>query len=82
MGSKRWAGLAAIAVAAVSAGGCAVYSTPTGEVITPAPVVVSPPVVVAPFYWGYSHYHYPAPYYYGYPRYPAPRYYGRPYYRY
>ena len=86
MGMKRWAGIAAVTAAAGLAGGCAVYSTPTGEVIGPAPVVVTPPpVVVAPFYWGYHGYHgyhRPAPrYYYGH-GYPAPRYYGRPYYRY
>ena len=81
MGMKRWAGIAAVAAAAGLGGGCAVYSTPTGEVIGPAPVVVSPPaVVVAPFFWGHRHYH-SSPYYSA-PRYSGPRYYGRPYYRY
>jgi len=81
MDIKRWAGLAAVSAVAGLGGGCAVYSTPGGDVIAPAPVVVAPPpVVVAPYYWGYSHYHY-APRYYGYGYY-GPRYYGRPYYRY
>ena len=80
---KRWAGIVATVAVAAFAGGCAVYSTPSGEVIGPAPVVVSPPpVVVTPFYWGHSHYHYRhPPRYYNY-RQPGPRYYGRPYYRY
>jgi hypothetical protein len=80
---KRWAGIAAVVVTAALAGGCAVYSTPGGEVVGPAPVVVSPPpVVVTPFFWGHRHYHHrPAPRYYSH-RYPSPRYYGRPYYRY
>lgn len=80
-----------LAVAA-AAGGCAVYSTPAGEVITPAPVVVTPPpaVVVSPFgFYGHYHYHSPprghyhaprhAPRYHG--RDPGPRYHGRPYHR-
>lgn len=88
MGLKRWAGMAAVVAGAGFAGGCAVYSTPSGDVIAPAPVVVAPPpVVVTPFFWGHSyHYHrappprYHVPRYYGH-RQPAPRYYGRPYHR-
>jgi len=85
MNKNRWAAIAALAVVVSLAGGCAVYSTPNGEVIGPAPVVVSPPpVVVSPFFFGYGHYHAPryrAPRYYSH-RPPGPRYYGRPYYRY
>jgi len=85
MRKLRLAGLVVAALASFTTG-CAVYSTPSGEVIGPAPVVVSPPAVVVspfPFYGGYRHHHY-APRYSA-PRYhgrSAPRYYGRPYYRY
>ena len=76
MSKFRWAGLVGVAALASLAGGCAVYSTPSGDVIGPAPVVVSPPaVVVSPsgYYGGY----YRSPRYrYG-PRYSGPRYYGR-----
>lgn len=90
MRTLRLAGIVVVAALATLTGGCAVYSTPSGEVIGPAPVVVSPPAVVVspfPFYGGHSHYHAPrryAPPYHA-PRYHgrgAPRYYGRPYYRY
>ena len=74
MSKFRLAGLVGVAALASLAGGCAVYSTPSGDVIGPAPVVVAPPaVVVRPYYGGYY-----APRY----RYSGPRYYGRPYYRY
>jgi len=74
MSKFRVAGLVGVAAMASLAGGCAVYSTPSGDVIGPAPVVVAPPsVVVSPYY---GHYHEPRYRYYG------PRYYGRPYYRY
>ena len=78
----RLAGLVALAAGGSFAGGCAVYSTPSGDVIAPVPVVVSPPtVVVSPFgyFGGYRHYHHPR--YYG-RGYGGPRYYGRPYYHY
>ena len=75
MNKFRLAGMAGLAALASLAGGCAVYSTPSGDVIGPAPVVVAPPtVVVRPYYGGYYH----SPRY----RYSGPRYYGRPYYRY
>mgnify|MGYP000887930016 CR=1 FL=1 len=70
----------AAVAATVVAGGCAVYSTPTGEIITPAPVVVTTPpaVVVNPFgFYGHYHYHVPPPRHYRVPRH-APRYHGRP----
>ncbi len=77
---------AAVAAVAALSAGCAVYTTPSGDIIGPAPVVVSPAVVVAPpvvsfgFFGGYGgHYH--APRHYSRPYY-GPRYYGRPYYRY
>lgn len=76
-------GLAAVAGFAVLASGCAVYSTPSGDVIGPAPLVIAPPtaVIISPFgyYGGYRHYHRPRSYGRGY--YGGPRYYGRPYYR-
>jgi hypothetical protein len=82
---KAFLALAAVAVTS----GCAVYATPDGEIVTPAPVVVAPPpaVVVSPFGF-YGHYHYSAPpRHYHVPRYAprydrrysGPRYYGRPY---
>jgi hypothetical protein len=75
MSKLRLAGLVGVVALASVAGGCAVYSTPSGDVIGPAPVVVAPPtVVVRPYYDGYQR----APRY----RYREPRYYGRPYYRY
>lgn len=86
MNRNRLAALVAVVAVGTLAGGCAVYSTPSGDVIAPAPVVVSPPtVVVSPFgyFGGYRHYHRPyshAPRYRG--PYGTPRYYGRPYYRY
>lgn len=76
---------AAVAAVAALSAGCAVYTTPSGEIIGPAPVVVSPAVVLGPpvvsfgFFGGYRHY--PEPRYYNRPYY-GPRYYGRPYYRY
>lgn len=90
MEGSRLKGFVALVAAAALSGGCAVYSTPSGDVIGPAPVVVAPPaVVISPFgfYGGYGHYHgprysgprYSGPRYYG--RGPGPRYYGRPYYR-
>ena len=89
MSGMRRAGLVAVVALGALAGGCAVYSTPSGDVIGPAPVVVTPPaVVVSPFgfFGGYRHYHgprYHAPRYYGRGgSYGGPRYYGRPYYRY
>jgi len=89
MSRIRLAGLVALVAVGSFAGGCAVYSTPSGDVIAPVPVVVSPPaVVVSPFgyFGGYRHYHNPhyhAPRYYGRGGgYGGPRYYGRPYYRY
>lgn len=78
---KACLALAAVAVAS----GCAVYSTPEGEIVTPAPVVVTTPpaVVVSPFgyygyygYYGHRHYHAPSHGHYHVPRY-APRYDGR-----
>ena len=73
---------AVLAVAGLT-GGCAVYSTPSGDVVGPAPVVVAPApaVVISPFgyFGGYRHY---GPRYYGRGYYGGPRYYGRPYYRY
>ena len=80
MSKFRLAGLVGVAALASLAGGCAVYSTPNGDVIGPAPVVVTPPaVVVRPYYRGY----YDGPRYrYSGPRYSGPRYYGRDYYRY
>jgi hypothetical protein len=77
MSKVRLAGLTGAAALASLAGGCAVYSTPSGDVIGPAPVVVAPPaVVVRPYYDGYyGRPRYNRPYY-------GPRYYGRPYYRY
>jgi hypothetical protein len=87
MSRLRWVGLVAAAAVVSLAGGCAVYSTPSGDVIGPAPVVVAPPtVVVSPFgyYGGYRHYQgprYAPPRYYGRGPYGGPRYYGRPYYR-
>jgi hypothetical protein len=82
----RRAGIVIAAALGSLVSGCAVYSTPSGEIIGPAPVVVSPPpVVVSPFfYYGHTHRHrhYSAPRYYSH-RVPhgAPRYYGRPYHR-
>ena len=81
MSKIRLAGMVGVVALASLAGGCAVYSTPSGDVIGPAPVVVTPPsVVVRPYYRGY----YESPRYYHSPRYrySGPRYYGRPYYRY
>ena len=81
---NAWMVRFAVLAAAVVSGGCAVYSTPSGDVIGPAPVVIAPPpaVVISPFgfYGGYGHY--AGPRYYGRRGYPGPRYYGRPYYRY
>ena len=85
---KACLALAAVAVTS----GCAVYSTPDGEIVTPAPVVVTPPpaVVVNPFgFYGHYHYHVPPRRHYHVPRYApryggrhsGPRYYGRPYHR-
>lgn len=85
----RWAVLAATVVL----GGCAVYSTPSGDIIGPAPVVIAPQpaVIISPFgyygsYGGYSGYsgygnyrRYPGPRYYPRGGYSGPRYYGRPY---
>ncbi len=83
---KRLVAPVALAAVAVLAGGCAVYSTPSGDVIGPAPLVVSPPaVVISP--WGYGRGYWGGPRYYGGhryypgPRYPSPRGQG-PYYRY
>ncbi|MGH8784725.1 MAG: hypothetical protein ACREYA_06475 [Cupriavidus necator] len=51
-------GLAAAAASVTLLGGCAVYPTPAGPAIGPAPVYVAPaPVVVAPrpyYYGGYG----------------------------
>src|SRR5690606_19775548 len=86
--------LALVAVAVTS--GCAVYATPDGSVVTPAPVVVAPPpaVVVSPFgFYGHYHHHASPRRYYHAPRYApraaprhgdrgsGPRYHGRPYHR-
>lgn len=83
IGFRRVAGLAAVAGFAVLAGGCAVYATPSGEVVGAVPVVVAPPpaIVINPFgfYGGHRNYH--GPRYYGRGYYGGPRYYGRPYYR-
>ncbi|MGE0803443.1 MAG: hypothetical protein AB7G13_09875 [Lautropia sp.] len=78
MERQRLVRLVAVAAAVAGLGGCAVYSTPQGEVIGPAPVVVSPPaVVVSPWggYWGPRYYggyggaYWGGPRYYGGPRY-------------
>ena len=81
---KGWVTGGAVLAAAALSGGCAVYSTPSGDVIGPAPVVVAPApaVVINPFGYYGSYRRYPGPRYYGHRRYPGPRYYGRPYYRY
>jgi len=81
MSKFRVAGLVGMAAMASLAGGCAVYSTPSGDVIGPAPVVVAPPAVVISPHYGYGYYHAPRYRSYG-PGYYGPRYYGRPYYRY
>jgi hypothetical protein len=81
MSKFRRAGLVGVAAMASLAGGCAVYSTPSGDVIGPAPVVVAPPAVVISPSYGYGYYNAPRYRSYG-PRYYGPRYYGRPYYRY
>jgi hypothetical protein len=84
---------ACLALAAIAAAsGCAVYSTPDGEIVTHAPVVVTPPpaVVVSPFgFYGHHHHHVPPRRYYHVPRHApryhgrhsGPRYHGRPYHR-
>lgn len=55
-------GLAAAAASVTLLGGCAVYPTPAGPAIGPAPVYVAPaPVVVAPrpyYYGGYGYGYY------------------------
>ncbi|SCU82173.1 conserved exported hypothetical protein [Cupriavidus necator] len=60
-------GLAAAAASVTLLGGCAVYPTPAGPAIGPAPVYVAPaPVVVAPrpyYYGGYGHGYYGHGYY-------------------
>ncbi len=73
-----------LAVVAVLSGGCAVYSTPSGDVIGPAPVVVAPQpaVVISPFGYFGSYRHYHGPRYYNRGHYQGPRYHGRRYYRY
>ena len=58
--TRRWLAGAGLLGAAALLGGCAVYPTPAGPAVGPAPVYVAPaPVVVAPrpyYYGGYGYY--------------------------
>ncbi|CAG2135730.1 hypothetical protein D3C81_1068060 [compost metagenome] len=73
MRAKAIGAMGLVAIGAAMLGGCAVYPTPYGPAVAPAPVAVAPaPVYVGPPAVVVR----PAPYYYG-----GHGYYGRRYYR-